>query len=149
MSAIEAFLDSNILLYALSDDPAERCKQERAAEILRTVSFGISYQVLMETWVVATRKFEKPVAEEKVLQFLEQLVEFPCVEASVGLFRQAAVLRRQYGIHPYDAAIVAAAVNLGAPVLYSEDFSHGQIYSGVKVVNPFLAQSSLETRAAR
>jgi predicted nucleic acid-binding protein len=33
---------------------------------------------------------------------------------------------------------VAAAARLGAPVLYSEDLSHGQDYGGVRVINPFL-----------
>jgi len=41
-------------------------------------------------------------------------------------------------IRYYDAAIVAAARELGAGTLYSEDLSHGQEYDGVKVVNPFL-----------
>ena len=40
-------------------------------------------------------------------------------------------------IHPYDAAIVAAARELEAPVLYSEDLNHGQVYAGVQLVNPF------------
>jgi predicted nucleic acid-binding protein len=40
-------------------------------------------------------------------------------------------------MHPYDAAIVAAAQELGATRVYSEDMSHGQNYDGVEVINPF------------
>jgi len=36
------------------------------------------------------------------------------------------------------AVIIAAAYELGCATLYSEDFSHGQDYDGVRVVNPFL-----------
>ena len=46
-------------------------------------------------------------------------------------------LAQRYGIHPYDGAILAAAQELGARTVYSEDLSHGQTYDGVKVVNPF------------
>jgi predicted nucleic acid-binding protein len=36
-----------------------------------------------------------------------------------------------------NAAILAAAHELGAHTVYSEDLSHGQDYDGVKVINPF------------
>ena len=42
------------------------------------------------------------------------------------------------GISYWDGAIVAAAEVLEAPVLYSEDLSHGQRYGTVRVVNAFL-----------
>lgn len=137
MPAVEVFLDSNVLLYLLSDAPGEAAKHDRAAQVVGSRQFGLSYQVLMETWVAATRKFARPVPEDRVLAFIERLAEFPCVEGTVGLYRQAAVLSRRYKIHPYDAAIVAAARELQAPALYSEDLNHGQSYDGVKVVNPF------------
>jgi predicted nucleic acid-binding protein len=38
---------------------------------------------------------------------------------------------------PCEGAIQAAARELGAQTVYSEDLSHGQTYDGVKVVNPF------------
>jgi predicted nucleic acid-binding protein len=49
----------------------------------------------------------------------------------------AARLSVRFRIHYYDAAILAAAKELGAHTVYSEDMSHGQDYDGVKVVNPF------------
>jgi len=138
MPAADVLLDSNVLLYALSSAPAEQFKHDQAAKLIATENFGTSYQVVMETWVVATRKMERSVAAEKVAAFLEQLLVFPCVPGTPGLYRQAVHLARRYGIHPYDAAILAAAQELGAHTLYSEDLSHGQDYDGVKVLNPFL-----------
>jgi predicted nucleic acid-binding protein len=38
----------------------------------------------------------------------------------------------------YDAAILAAAQQLGCQTLYSEDLNHGQTYDTVQVINPFL-----------
>jgi len=137
MPAADALLDSNVLLYALSDAPQERAKRERAAHLIATEGFGTSYQVLMETWVVATRKMGRLVRPEKVAAFLEKILVFPCVFGTSGLYRQAVRLSERYGVHPYDAAILAAAQELGAERVLSEDMSHGQVYDGVKVVNPF------------
>ena len=137
MPAAEVMLDSNVLIYALSAAPGERHKRERATELLANEDFGTSYQVLMETWVVATRKMAQPIPANEILAFLEKLLVFPCVFGTPGLYHQAVRLVSRHGIHPYDAAIVAAAHELGASVLYSEDLNHGQTYDEVKVINPF------------
>lgn len=137
MPGVEALLDSNVLVYALSEAPAERARRDRAAQLIARTAFGTSYQVLMETWVVATRKMERPVKAEKVAAFLEQILVFPCARGTPDLYRQAVRLAHRYGVHPYDGAILAAARELGAHTVYSEDLNHGQEYEGVKVVNPF------------
>ena len=54
-----------------------------------------------------------------------------------GLVKRGAAISARYQISYWDGAILAAAEALGAPVLYSEDLSHGQTYGSVKVVNPF------------
>lgn len=69
--------------------------------------------------------------------FLQQMMVFPCVAGTAGLYQQAFLISRRYGVHPYDAAVLAAAAELGASTLYSEDLNHGQVYGGVKVINPF------------
>ena len=137
MPAAEVVLDSNVLVYALSGDPTERPKHARAAQLLAREDFGTSYQILMETWVVATRKMARPAPAESVALFLEKMLAFPCVLGTPGLYRQAQRLALRYRVHPYDAAILAAAHELGATTLYSEDMSDGQIYDDVRVVNPF------------
>ena len=54
------FVDTNVLLYAISRDPAERAKAARANEILAEGDVGLSVQVLQEFYVQATRA-SKPV----------------------------------------------------------------------------------------
>jgi predicted nucleic acid-binding protein len=137
MPAAEVFLDSNVLIYAMSDAPGERPKRDRASALIALEDFGTSYQVLMETWVVASYKMEKRVAPEKIAAFLEKILVFPCAPGTEALYRKAFVLAARYRIHPYDAAIVAAAGELKARILYSEDLNHGQEYDRVTVVNPF------------
>lgn len=137
MPAAEVFLDSNVLVYAMSDAPQERAKRDRAAGLIAREDFGTSYQVLMETWVVAVYKMERAVAPERAAAFIERILVFPCAHGTEALYREAVILSSRYGIHPYDAAIVAAASTLDARVLYSEDLNDGQVYDGVRVVNPF------------
>ena len=49
------FIDTNILLYAISRDPAEQDKANRANDILADHDLGLSVQVLQEFYVQATR----------------------------------------------------------------------------------------------
>lgn len=142
MPAADVFLDANVLVYALSDAPAERGKRDQSAQLIATLDFGTSYQVVMETWVVATRKMTRLVSPDKVAAFLERILAFPCIFGTPGLYRQAAVVAQRYRIHPYDAAVIAAAQELGAARVLSEDLSHGQVYAGVTVINPFAAIAS-------
>lgn len=55
-----------------------------------------------------------------------------------AMFAQGLDLARRYGIHYDDAALLAAAEYLGAPILYTEDLNHNQVYGSVRAVNPFL-----------
>jgi predicted nucleic acid-binding protein len=49
------FVDSGILLYAISRDPAEQDKAKRASDILADPDLALSVQVLQEFYVQATR----------------------------------------------------------------------------------------------
>ena len=137
MPAAEALLDSNVLIYALPRAPEQPRKQARARELIATTNFGLSFQVFQEVFVTATRKLAAPLAPEAALRFLQPFLQFPFVNGTADLFSEAARLSLRFQIHYYDAAIVAAARELGAAILYSEDLSDGQQYDGVTVVNPF------------
>jgi predicted nucleic acid-binding protein len=54
-----------------------------------------------------------------------------------ALFRAAVDLHRRRQISYWDAAILAAAKQMGCTVVYSEDLNAGQNYDGVTVVIPF------------
>jgi predicted nucleic acid-binding protein len=137
MPAAEALLDSTVLVYALPRRPEQPAKQARARELIATTQFGLSFQVFQEVFVTATRKLAAPLAPEAALRFLQPFLEFPSVAGTVGLFHEAARLSVRLKLHYYDAAILAAARELGAHTVYSEDMGHGHDYDGVKVVNPF------------
>jgi len=52
----------------------------------------------------------------------------------------ALALARDHGFAFYDALIVAAAVEAGCDVLYSEDMQHGRVIGGLTIRNPFVEQ---------
>lgn len=137
MPGADVLLDSNVLIYALPRDPEEPSKQARARELIAAGNFGLSFQILQEVFVTATRKLAVPLAPEAALRFLRPFLLFPVVDGTADLFQEAARLSIRFQIHYYDAAILAAARELGAEMVYSEDLSHGQQYDGVRVVNPF------------
>ena len=135
--AAETLLDTNVLIYSISSDPAEKSKCDRARALIRDLDFGISAQVLAEFYVTATQKIAKRLSENEALQFIAQLVRLPVVAIDSDLVLEAITLKQQYSISYWDAAIVAAASRLGARTIYSEDLTHNQMYGSIRVVNPF------------
>jgi predicted nucleic acid-binding protein len=45
----------------------------------------------------------------------------------------------------WDAAILAAASQMGCQTLYSEDLNDGQTYDGVTVINPFSGRTPAQS----
>lgn len=112
-------------------------KKTIASELIQDTFFGLSAQVAQEFYVVATRKADFRMSDEKALEWLENFQEFPCLPIDMGLVKTAAVMASRYQISYWDGAILAAATALAAPVVYSEDLNHGQSYGDVRVCNPF------------
>ena len=134
---IECFLDTNILMYAATARQDEPRKFSIADQLLSKQRFGLSAQVLAEFVVNLTRKPITPPTTTEVDGWMDTLSKFPVVPVDESLVRTAIVLARRFHVHYYDAAIIAAAERLGAPILYSEDLNHGQHYGSVQVQNPF------------
>lgn len=137
MSGVECFLDTNILLYAASRNPVDLAKKRIAIDLMAEKQFGLSAQVLSEFYNVATRKADFRMTPDRALEWIETLEEFPCLPVDKGLVKTAAEASARHRISYWDGAILAAAVAMGAPVVYSEDLNHGQSYDGVTVRNPF------------
>lgn len=133
MSAAEAFFDTNVLLYLLSSDTT---KADRAEELLAKGG-TVSVQVLNELANVARRKLGLPWSE--VVDILTQIravceVEPLTVETHVHGIR----LAERYNLSVYDALILAAALQAGCTIVYTEDLQDGQTVEEVLTVrNPF------------
>ncbi len=135
---VECFLDTNVLVYALSAASEDAGKKSKALGLLESADFGISAQVHQELYVTLTRKIRRPLPPDRAVELLEELRHFPMAITDFPLVVGAIEHSLRYGISYWDGAIVAAAEALGAPLLYSEDLAHGQQYGAVRVANPFV-----------
>lgn len=132
------FVDTNILLYAISRDPDEQTKAARANELLSARDIGLSAQVLQEFYVQATRETRADrLTHERAARLVESFLRFPVQETTVGTVLCAMSTGQRFGISYWDAAILEAARALSCEVVLSEDLNDGQDYGGVRIENPF------------
>jgi predicted nucleic acid-binding protein len=132
------FVDTNVLLYAISRDSKEQDKAARANDILAARDIALSVQVLQEFYVQATRTSRPdPLTHEHAVRLVESFLRFPVVDITIDLLLAAAATRQRFGISYWDAAILEAARSLGCDVVLSEDLGDGEDYAGVRVENPF------------
>ena len=132
------FVDTNVLIHAVSAAAEDADKQRRALVLLRTRDLALSVQVLQEFYVQATRP-SRPGAltHEEAVSFTESLQRYPVQAITLDVMRAALTIRERFGLSYWDSAILSAARMCGCDVVYSEDLSDEQDYDGLRVVNPF------------
>lgn len=132
------FVDTNVLLYAVSSAPEEQTKAARANEILLARDLGLSVQILQEFYVQATRESRSDrLSHEQAATLIDSFQRFSVQETTLSLTLSAISTKQRFGISYWDAAILEAARALGCEIVLSEDLSDGQDYEGVLVDNPF------------
>ena len=133
------FLDTNILLYSISSNPAEAAKRDRAVALLEEDDNALSVQVLQEFYVQATRPTRPDaLSHETAGALIRRWLRFPVQDITVAVLSEALRIKASHRLSYWDAAIVAAARALGCREIYSEDMSHGRDIEGTVIVNPFL-----------
>lgn len=124
------------------DEEIHAPKHARAKQLIeelwRNRSGVVSTQVLQELCVNLRRKAGKPVGLKTVREIIADYLAWDVVTNTGESILDALEVEDRYGISFWDALVVQAAETSGAEVLYSENLSHGQIYDGVRVVNPFV-----------
>jgi len=140
MSAV-AFVDSNVLIYAHDRDAG--VKREQAAAKLRELwdagTGRLSVQVLQEFYVNATQKLAAPIARSTAREVIKTYGVWIRHATTVETVTRATEISELARISFWDALIVAAAEDVNAEELLSEDLSDGQAIGGIRVVNPFKA----------
>ena len=133
------FLDTNILIYAVSPAAEDAAKRNVALEILSGSELALSTQVLQEFYVQATRPSRQgALTHQEAVSFCESMTRFPIYPVSLDVVRMAFDIRSRFGLSYWDSAILAAARLAGCEAVYSEDLSHTQDYDGILVINPFV-----------
>jgi predicted nucleic acid-binding protein len=128
------FFDTNVLLYAYSDDP-----RRQVAEDLISGGGTIGVQQLNEFVSVAQRKLRRSWRE--ILTAIDD-IQILCPDPiPITVETQKAALRLcqryRYGI--YDSLVIAAALASSCDILYSEDLRDGQQIEALTIRNPFRA----------
>lgn len=132
------FVDTNILMYA--HDASAGAKHERAKalveELWRDRTGVVSTQVLQELAVNLRKKARKPLDAKATREVVTDYLTWQVVVNSGESILEALDLEQTYRISFWDALVIHAAQSAGATILYSEDLSDGQLYRGMRVVNP-------------
>ena len=135
------FVDTNILLYAVSRAPDEQEKATTANAILNARNVAFSVQVLQEFYVQATRASRPDaIGHRQAVLLIESFRRFPVQDITSGIMMAALDARQRFQLSYWDAAIIEASRALGCTHVLSEDLSDGQDYGGVQVTNPFAKQ---------
>lgn len=96
-----AFLDTNILIYSISDsaDPLENLKKALAADLLqRRDDLVLSVQVLQEFYVQVTRPSRSgALTHDLAAEFIDSWKRFRIVENTLPILDRALALRRETG----------------------------------------------------
>ena len=136
------FVDTNVLIYAVSALSEDAYKRLRALEVLNASDLALSVQVLQEFHHQATRSTRRgALTQEHALRFIESLMRFPIQAVTLDVFRAGVAISQRFGLSYWDGAILAAAHTLGCDAVYSEDLSDDQDYDGLRVINPFREES--------
>ena len=134
---IDAFLDTNVLVYAAYPAPGEDHKHEVALNLIQSHPFSVSTQVMLEFLNTTTRKRKPGLSLDQARQWLDDFSVSPVIGVDEALVLEGVELAIRYKIVFWDGAIIAAANRAGATTLYTEDLNHGQKYGAVQVINPF------------
>ena len=131
----KVFLDTNILLYLLSDD---KHKKDMAKQLFKN-DHNISIQVLNEFSNVSLKRFK--LSTQKTKSIIENISEnsniFPY---SANTIVSALNLKERYKYQFYDCLILATALENSCTILYSEDMQHKQIIEkSLQIINPFVS----------
>lgn len=132
------FLDTNVLVYAVSRLAADARKSAAARAIIKPAGQCISLQVLQEFYRVATHPKKLGYTHEEAVRLCDAWRQtFTVLEPTLRLFDDSLVVCSRYQTSYFDAAIIAAASLCGCLTVLSEDLNAGQTYGSVKVMNPF------------
>ena len=131
------FIDTNVIIYA--NDSRDKKKQAIALDLIkRLMSDGtgvISTQILQEYAHVAITKLGQD--HSVVMRQITLLGNFETVAITADTVKRSIELQKIYQINFWDAGIIAAAEIASCDSIMTEDLNPGQMYSGIRSVNPF------------
>lgn len=136
MAAADELLDTNILVYAFTNDA-----RSMTAEKLLAKGCTVSVQGLNEFANVARRKLGMSWSEISEALTLVRTLCPRVLPLDVDTNADAISLAERHGLSFYDALVVATALRASCTTLWSEDMQHGRLVEGrLRILNPFAAE---------
>ena len=133
MPVDRAFFDTNVLVYAFS---AGDSRQSVALGLLLSGG-AVSIQTLNEFVNVITGKMKTPWLETLLsLDTVRQLC-LPPIPTTLAIHHRGLHIAQATGYHIYDSLMLAAAIEGGCTVFYSEDMDDGHVIDTLTIRNPF------------
>jgi predicted nucleic acid-binding protein len=132
-----AFVDTNVLIYAADESGSDKRKTGIARGLLRQRGLQLSVQVLNEFTVNARHRSKLNFTLQQENDWLSRWLLFPVAPLTIDTFLVARLIHGRYQVSHWDSLILASARETGCPMVYSEDLGDQQEYDGVRVVNPF------------
>lgn len=138
-------LDTNILIYTF--DPRDEVRQEQAIAVLLKLEENeqgcLSVQCLSEFANAAITKLRLS-AGDIMAKINEWQNVFPVFNLTPQIILEATRGVRDHKLSFYDAQIWASAKLNQVPVIFSEDFQNGQTLEGIRFVNPFANEFTID-----
>ena len=133
------FIDTNIIIYA--NDSRDRRKQSLSLALIKKLMLDgngvISTQVLQEYAHVAIKKLGQDHAV--IMRQITLLGNLETVSVTIDIVKRSVEFQKLYQINFWDAGIIAAAEMASCDSIMTEDLNTGQMYSGIRAINPFIS----------
>ncbi len=127
------FLDTNIFIYAFTDD-----QRTAKAQALLSKPYSTSVQAFNEFAHVMRRKSRRDWSEIRTALTTIRRMSERVVVLDLALNNRAFELIAKYNLAFFDALMVAAALEAESRLFVSEDLHHGLVIDGgLTVINPF------------
>lgn len=134
----EIFVDTNVLIYAISTTPGEQKKTDIARSILQIADWAWSSQIAGEFVRASTSaKQAQPLSLAQAKNLIRIWTAFPMLPVDEGIVLDAIAIAERFQLSYFDSQVVAAARRMRCKQIYTEDLSHAQDYGGVVAINPF------------
>ena len=132
----KAFIDTNIILYAYSEDEVHK-QQIANLLIFSEENPMISNQVISEISNILFKKFKLDFLKiEEVILELTNIFTISPITLSAQI--KALRIKEKYSLQYYDSLIIATAIENKCTKLYSEDLQDKQLIDNqLLILNPF------------
>lgn len=132
-----ASLDANILVYGVDASNSDKHRiAQRVITLAAERDCVLTLQALAEFYFVATRKGKLSTGDARA-RVDELRAVFPLALPSGRSLGLAIEASDRHRISFWDGMLIAVAQEAGVEILFTEDLQDGQVYEGVRCLNPF------------